>query len=130
MEQATIVHKFILFLATELRLLVCFRENRFIGSIDLKVGVHSADGDGPVCALLAQDGYNSGLGARSLEQIVDRLVRKPLVDKALEGAEVVDNEKDTEPLVLYSIDHRSTGEQDQEAIIVRRLASSESSGEQ
>lgn len=130
MEQATIVHKFILCLATELRLPVCFRENRFIGSIDLKVGVHSADGDGPVCALLAQDGYISGLGARSLEQVVDRLVRRPLVDKDLEGAEVVDDdEKDTEPLTIYSIDHRSTGEQDQEAITVRRLASGESSGE-
>lgn len=94
------------------------------------MGLHSADGDGPVCALLAQDGYISGLGARSLEQVVDRLVRRPLVDKDLEGAEVVDDdEKDTEPLTIYSIDHRSTGEQDQEAITVRRLASGESSGE-
>lgn len=125
MEQATIAHKFILRLATKLRQPVCFRENRFIGNIDLKVGVHPGDGDGPVCALLAQIGYHSELGARSLEQVVDRLIKHPLFDKELEGDEVVDDENDRGPLTLYSVDHRSTGEHDQEATIVRRLASGE-----
>lgn len=124
MEQAVIAHKFILGLATELRPPVCFRENRLIGGIDLKVGVHPADGDGPVCALLAQEGYESELGARSLEQTIGRLIKNPLVSKALEGDEVVDG-TDKGPLILYSIDHRSTAEQDQEAIVVRRLASGE-----
>lgn len=128
-EQAVIAHKFILRLASELRPPVSFRESQLIGSIDLKVGVHSADGDGPVCALLAQQGYNSDLGARSLEQIIDRLVRNPLFDEALQGDEVVDDEEEKGPLILYSIDHRSTGEQDQEAITVRRVVSDESGGE-
>lgn len=122
-------HKFLLSFATELRLPVCFREGQFIGSIDLKLGVHPADGDGPICAFLAHKGYDPGLGAKSLEQAIDRLVRKPLVHVALEGDEVVDDEKDIGPLMLYSVDHRPTGGTGQQAIIERRLAGGESNGE-
>lgn len=121
MEQATIAHKFILRFATEIRASVSFSEHRFIGNIDLKVGVHPADGDGRVCALLAEEGYHPELGARSLEQVVDRLVKKPLVNQALEGEEVVEDSTDKEPLTLYSVDHRPTGTKDQDAIVVRRL---------
>ena len=128
-EQATMVHKIFLDFAAGLRAPVSFKESRYIGGIDLKLGVHPADGDAPVCALLAQKGYHPGSGARSLEQVMDRFVKKPLVAAALEGEEVLDDGEDRGPLMLYSVDHCPIGEQDQEAIIVRRLASGESSGQ-
>lgn len=118
--------KFILRLATKLCQPVGFKENRFIRNIDLKVGAHPGDEDGPVRTLLAQIGYHSELGARSLEQVIERLVKHHLFNKELEGDEVVDDEVDKGPLTLYRVDHLSTGEQDQEAVMVRRLASSES----
>lgn len=123
------VHRFILRLAIELRPPICIREKRVVGHIDLKVGSLPADGDAAVCALLAQQGYHSGLGARSLEHIVDRRIKMPLVDDFLEGPEMDDVIINTEPRMRYSVDHCSSGEQNQQVIVIRRLGIGESQDE-
>ena len=114
-------HRFILRLATELRPPLCIREKRLVGHIDLKVGSHSGDGGTTICTLLAQQGYHPGLGARSLEQKVDRQIKMPLIEDFWEGPEIDDAVMNKEPRMRYSIDHHSTDEQNQQAIIIRRL---------
>lgn len=116
-----ITHRFILRLAIELRPPLCVQEKRLVGHIDLKVGSYSGDGGAAVCALLAQQGYHSGLGARSIEMIVNRRITMPLIEDFWEGQEINDAVMNKEQRMRYSIDHSSTGEQDQQAIIIRRL---------
>lgn len=115
-------HQFILRLATELRPPICHNEQRLMGHIDLKLGMYPADGDAPVCKLLAES-YNPKTGARSLEQKVEQCVKMPLTEAFLQGDEIVEDEVNSGPRMRYSIDHCGTGNQDNRAIVIRPLAS-------
>lgn len=75
-EQAVIAHKFILWLAIELQPPICHNKQRLIGHVDLKVGLHPADGDAHVCKLLAE-AYNPKTGARLLDQKIWQSVKCP-----------------------------------------------------
>lgn len=115
-------HRFILRLATELRPPICHGEQRLMGHIDLKVGLYPADGDAPVCKLLAES-YNPKTGARSLEQKVEQCVKMALTDAFLQGNEIFEDEVNSGPRMGYSIDHCGTASQDNRAIVIRPLAS-------
>lgn len=81
-------HQFILRLAIELQPPICHKEERLMGHVDLKVGVHPGDGDAPVCKLLAEGGYNPNMGARSLEPKIEQSVKMPLTEAFLQGDEI------------------------------------------
>lgn len=115
-------HQLILRLANELRPPICIREGRLIGHIDLRVGAYPSDGDGPVCALLAEQGYHSGLGARSLYQIIEQRIRMPLADILEDDEEIDENVINKGPSLGYSANRQATGNQDQQLIVVRPLA--------
>lgn len=115
-------HQFILRLAIELQPPICHREQRMMGHVDLKVGLHPADGDAPVCKLLAE-GYNPKTGARSLEQKIEQSVRMPLTEAFLHGDEIGEDEVNNGPRIGYSIDHCGTGNPDHRVITIRPLTS-------
>lgn len=93
-----------------------------MGHVDLKVGLHPADGDAPVCKLLAE-GYNPKTGARSLDQKIEQSVKMPLTEAFLQGDEIDEDEVNNGPRIGYSIDHCGTGNQEQRAIVIRPLRS-------
>lgn len=113
-------HRFILRLAMEVQPPICHKEQRLIGHVDLKVGLHPADGDAPVCKLLAE-GYNPKTGARSLDQKIEQSVKMPLTEAFLRGDEIDEDEVNNGPRIGYSIDHCGTGNQDHRAIVIRPL---------
>ncbi len=115
-------HQFILRLAIELQPPICHKEQRLMGHVDLKVGLHPADGDAPVCKLLAE-GYNPKTGARSLDQKIEQSVKMPLTEAFLQGDEIDEDEVNNGPRIGYSIDHCGTGNQEQRAIVIRPLRS-------
>lgn len=91
-----------------------------MGHVDLKVGLHPADGDAPVCKLLAES-YDPKTGARSLEQKVEQCVKMPLTEAFLQGDEIDEDEVNKGPRMGYSIDHCGTGNQDHRVIVIRPL---------
>lgn len=115
-------HQFILRLASELRPPICHDEQRLMGHVDLKVGLHPADGDAPVCKLLAES-YNPKTGARSLQQSIEQCVKMPLTEAFLQGGEINEDEVNNGPRIGYSIDYCDTGNQDHRAIFIRQLTS-------
>lgn len=115
-------HQFILRLAIELQPPICHKEQRLMGHVDLKVGLHPADGDAPVCKLLAE-GYNPKTGARSLDQKIEQSVKMPLTEAFLQGDEIDEDEVNNGPRIGYSIDHCGTGSQEHRAIVIRPLTS-------
>lgn len=115
-------HQFILRLAIELRPPICHENLRLIGHVDLKVGLHPADGDAPVCKLLAE-AYNPNTGARSLYQKIEQSVKLPLTEAFLQGDEIDEDEVNNGPRIRYSIDHCGTSHQDQRAIVIRSFHS-------
>ena len=92
-------HQFILRLAIELQPPICHKEERLMGHVDLKVGVHPGDGDAPVCKLLAEGGYNPNMGARSLEPKIEQSVKMPLTEAFLQGDEIDDDEVNNGPRI-------------------------------
>lgn len=93
-----------------------------MGHVELKVGHHPADGDAPVCKLLAES-YNPKTGARSIEQKVEQCVKMPLTEAFLQGDEIDQDEVNNGPRMGYSIDHCGTGYQDLRGIVIRPLTS-------
>ena len=90
-EQSIVAHKYALELAERVRVAVDMSygdKERLLGNVYLKIRR-----DASVCSLLAAEGYDEDLGARSLINTVKHVVEEPVVEAYLEvNKEIVEGQ--------------------------------------
>lgn len=100
-EQAVVAHKYVLDLQEKVRQSVQASGQQLVGCIILNVKQ-----DGAICKLIAEEGYDSEQGARSLKAAVEARIEDDLVMKYLSEDGRIE---DWQPMVKYTVDLSRNG---------------------